>query len=127
MTNAYLRMKPPPDFPGRVHAGWAYVHHVVFWQKTGRLPSRTLRLSVHHINEDKHDNRPENLELVTYSEHSKHHAAERPIPLETITCGWCGIRFALESRKVRTRRKAKSHGELFCSRSCGTKHQFQRA
>lgn len=32
---------------------------------------------VHHINEVKNDNRPENLELMTASAHTKHHHEER--------------------------------------------------
>ena len=124
MKNPYLRMKAPSEFPGRVHAGWAYVHHVVFWQKTGLLPSLEKGLFVHHINEDKHDNRPENLELMSSSEHSKHHHEDDEVPMENITCGWCNRIFSLESRKARTRRKARS--VLFCSRSCGAFHQNQR-
>ena len=33
---------------------------------------------VHHINGDKHDNRPENLQVMDWKEHSRLHAASMP-------------------------------------------------
>jgi hypothetical protein len=55
---------------------WAYEHRVVMAQMLGRelLPTE----DVHHINEDKQDNRPENLEVVSRSVHTAHHNRVSP-------------------------------------------------
>lgn len=59
----------------RVRVGYgqpaAYEHRVVMAQVLGRelLPTE----DVHHINENKQDNRPENLEVVSRSVHTAHH------------------------------------------------------
>lgn len=58
------------------HGGrWAYEHRKVAETKIGRKLSRHEH--VHHINEDTLDNRPENLEVLTISEHNRHHSAIR--------------------------------------------------
>ena len=49
-----------------------YEHRVVMEEKLGR--SLETHEHVHHINHDPSDNRIENLELTTNSEHRKHHA-----------------------------------------------------
>lgn len=80
-----------PHWKGGVSESWGYVyhhdatreqvnkykpeHHIVAEQKIGReIQSNEV---VHHINGKKWDNRPENLEVMTRSEHMRYHANER--------------------------------------------------
>jgi hypothetical protein len=57
-------------------------HRFVLEAKIGRL--LTSSEIAHHINHNKEDNRPENLELLTISEHNKLHAKTRKrIPTNT--------------------------------------------
>ncbi|MBS9476183.1 HNH endonuclease [Ancylobacter radicis] len=61
--------------------GWAY-EHLVVWCAAGRpRPGRGEVL--HHLNEDKTDNRIENLHLMTKSEHNALHLRNRPRCPET--------------------------------------------
>jgi hypothetical protein len=63
---------------------------------------------VHHRNEDPHDNRLENLELLAAAEHQAHHKQVHP---RTKECGACGSTFTPAPTK---RRRAEA-----CSPACG--------
>lgn len=54
---------------------WKYEHRIVMEQKLKRLLNREEH--VHHINRDTLDNRPENLIILSHSEHSFHHGKNR--------------------------------------------------
>lgn len=66
----YLPLHP------RARRGFVQEHRIVCEAKVGRyLRSDEL---VHHVNEVKTDNRPENLEVMSQAEHNNHHHATTP-------------------------------------------------
>ncbi|TDM18104.1 HNH endonuclease [Macrococcoides canis] len=64
-----------PEHPNANNMGYVAEHRYVLEQKIGRY--LTDDEVAHHINENKLDNSPKNLELMTRSDHSRKHALER--------------------------------------------------
>ncbi len=80
-------------------------------------------LMENHRDEDKENNHIENLEVLSRSEHARHHQPDiNPVSL---VCSVCSSKFLLKPAAFRLRMKRSKHGKLFCSRSCGTKHQHK--
>jgi len=65
----YIYIKRP-ECPLAESSGWIAEHRYVTWA-AGVLTDPSLH--VHHLNGDKHDNRLENLQVLTASEHSELH------------------------------------------------------
>jgi hypothetical protein len=80
-------------------------HRVVAERMLGR--KLTSEEVVHHKNEDRFDNRPENLEVLSHQKHAEHHNQKHPL---TKTCPECGAVFAPAPTK-RAR-------QITCSRTC---------
>ena len=78
---------------------------------------------VHHINGNKSDNRIENLELKTRSEHAKEHGKTGLTTIE-MTCSHCGKSFERELTKVKSKQK-QGQVKFYCSRSCQVKQQWK--
>ena len=55
--------------------GYVYTHRLVVSKSLGRILSKDE--VVHHINEDKQDNRIQNLQLMTHREHKRLHASKK--------------------------------------------------
>jgi HNH endonuclease len=76
---------PPSPYRKRKRAGKTlYDHRLVMEAKLGRKLSSDEH--VHHKNEQKKDNAPENLEVKTPKDHGRHHFAKHPIEK---TCAVC--------------------------------------
>lgn len=98
-SNGYVLIRVGKEHHLADVRGYAYEHRLVAEQKLGRrLRSGEIP---HHINGDKQDNRPENIEVVEsgFAHRVKHrkHATDRqlphePNPLITCACG-CGDMF----------------------------------
>ena len=120
----YNMVKAPESYPGRTYRGarrYVYEHHLVWWQETGELvPADHV---VHHKNDDKHDNRFENLELKTRASHTRDHCKVDPI---IVPCGWCKTELSLPPADYRRRVKAAKTDDLYCTRSCGKKASWSR-
>lgn len=104
----YILVVAPKEYPGKKYRGrYCYKHSLVWWEATGEIVG--VGQIIHHTNENKHDNRIENLELMTTNEHSSHHGgrvAARSVRLGV--CPSCGNQFVQKKRPV----------QVFCSRRC---------
>jgi transposase len=80
--------------------------------------------TVHHINENKKDNKLENLELKHRIEHAKQHS--KKVPKAIILCAHCGKTF----EKLRSQYKAQQKRgvkNFYCSRYCSFKGFSKRS
>lgn len=112
-SNGYVLVRAPWH-PGADVRGYIYEHRLVAEWKLGRQ----LRPGeiVHHLNHDRRDNRPENLEVVASAAHHFAHHRKRtdlrmpdePNPLVACACG-CGQVFRKYDHHNRPRRFVSGH------------------
>ena len=119
----YELLIAPINYPGKKYRDrYAYEHILVWWEHTGSVPPSGME--IHHKNGNHRDNRIDNLELVTGHEHRKIHGAiATKNSIKTYQCGSCGKDFERQNRNANTKLRLNKYNKLFCSRSCGTKHQ----
>lgn len=112
--NGYVELWIPNHHRTRGN-GYVFEHILVLEEKIGRrlLPNE----QVHHIDKDRKNNSPDNLEVVDIVEHTKLHAKERRKG-KYFTCPICQSEFYRKPSHVKT---AKT-----CSRSCGAKLTYER-
>lgn len=114
-SNGYVLVRVGVDHHLADVRGYAYEHRLVAEEKLRRrlLP----REQVHHINGDKTDNRPENLEVVSgLAEHRVHHrklnkglrVPGEGNPIIQCTCG-CGCTLSKYDKYGRPRRFITGH------------------
>lgn len=121
----YEMILAPENYPGKKYRErYAYEHTVVWWIFSGKVPAKGYE--IHHKNMDHRDNRIDNLQLVTSAEHKKIHSDLRSKEAQTVqACGFCGKNFNLGKSFLNTRLKQNRFGKVFCSKSCGSKHQHK--
>lgn len=106
-----------PEHPRATINGYVLEHIVVLENKIGRLLKEGEE--VHHINENKKDNSPDNLLLVKKGEHQRQHMLKRyPNGREKVllTCAFCKTKFYRFKNLVHKNNKAH-----FCSKKCNGK------
>lgn len=76
MSSGYVKLRVGKGHPLADPNGYAY-EHLVVWASAGN-PRPQRGEVLHHRNEDKTDNRIENLHLMTRAEHSQMHSEAMP-------------------------------------------------
>jgi len=111
----YKYCRTSPLHPKANSKGLYPLHRVLAENKIGRylLPNEI----VHHKDEDKTNNKEENLEVLTNEEHSRLHA--KTVELVDLVCSNCGDNFQLKPHAYRLRINRNKTKKIFCSRSCG--------
>ena len=96
--NGYIEVRMPHHHRARGN-GYVFEHILVAEEKIGRQ----LRITeiVHHKNENKGDNSPDNLEVVMRGEHSRGHSREKSG--EYLICPICGTQFYVKPSQARRR------------------------
>ena len=97
-----------PDYPRSRCDGWVLRTHVVWWLVHGTVHPPGTQL--HHRNEDKLDDRIENLVPLTPREHQREHARLRGGRVG-VSCKTCGKKFERSRHKIR-------YGNAYCSSRC---------
>jgi hypothetical protein len=90
--DGYLHVKAPKDHPYKDVRGYIWLHRAVMERHLSKLQGKPVYLGpeiiVHHKNENKKDNRIENLEMMTKQKHGEHHNTYTDIT--TRKCHLCG-------------------------------------
>lgn len=74
-SNGYVKVRLGVSHPLADPNGWGY-EHLVVWVAAGNPKPKKGEI-LHHKNEDKTDNRIENLEVMTRGDHNRLHNKER--------------------------------------------------
>ena len=110
----YELVKAPENYPGKLYRGkYCYEHRLVWWENTGELPDENE--VVHHINEDKTDNRFENLEVLARENHGSLHGEDINATYVKLVCPCCGDEFVKRRNQTHL---VKPNKASYCSQSC---------
>jgi hypothetical protein len=118
----YILVISPSEYPGKKYRGrYMYEHHLIWWRKTGIvLP---IGYNIHHKNENPHDNRFENLEMISRNTHASIHRPKTN-KFIALVCEWCKEPFQRAKENVLTKKKQRQT-RFYCCRSHQVKYQWQ--
>lgn len=106
--------------------GKKYLHREVIKQVYNLTDENLKGKIIHHINENKDDNRPENLEIITQSEHMLRHKDKyiKNLALGRIA-GW-SKEYIKECEECGVKFKGKAPNAKYCSDACKMKNYRRR-
>jgi len=112
MKSNYKYVKAPSGYPGKIYNWRSRIleHHSVWWLEYGEIIDANTHV-IHHINENRSDNRIENLQKMTIQEHLSHH--NLVYKSKKYICEYCNKNF-IRSGKTKS-------GVSYCSRVCAGK------
>lgn len=117
----YRLVKACKEYPGVTYNnGICAEHTYIFWLAYGIIPGNDEL--IHHKNGIKTDNRPENLEIMKRSDHSRMHDYERTNGKKYVTlkCPICGVIFDKQKNKTFLQ-KGINAKNTFCSTTCANR------
>lgn len=113
----------PENYPGKKYREkYAYEHHVVYWENTGKIPVKG-KTEVHHKDENKRHNIFSNLEMLDSSKHKRLHNLGSGEGSMDLVCYFCKIIFQKEVSYVNFKRNI-GQDRFFCCRSHQVKQQW---
>lgn len=116
-------MEKLPGHPLANQKGFVLQHRRIWYEHYGEIPANHV---IHHKNEDKKDNRIENLECLSKSDHSRvhwpHGICEKTRGITEyliLKCSNCGFHFIRKKWRHEENSKKVSRPEILtCSRKC---------
>lgn len=113
VNNGYRYIYKPSHPRAKTHGGYVGEHVLVMEQALGRLLLDDEL--VHHKDENRLNNNPDNLEVTSRSRHAQIHA--KPPAVVELTCRNCGKAFVRKRRQVVTKIK-NGQVDFYCERRC---------
>jgi len=104
-----------PDHPRAWSTGYVYSHSLLMELHLGRFLKKGE--VIHHRNEDRSDNRIENLEVKSNSSHAADHGRAKGTRVIELRCPWCAQIFTRPLRQT-FKKKRTPMGCTCCSPQC---------
>lgn len=109
-----------PEHPSATKKGYVLLHRIVVENNLGRLLNNNE--VVHHKNQNKFDNRIENLEVFSLSEHTRLHMQKHGRKWAKLKCPICGKIFEMPFSNTCYQKFPNDNTKAqCCCRSCGCK------